>query len=250
MHLGTDLHSHTIASGHAFSTLGEMTREGARRGLELLAITDHGPSMDGAPHDGYFTMAARVPRHWDGIVVLFGCEANVLSPDGELDLTDDILSTLDIVGAGLHERTPYQSTNDLKDNTRTLVAACRNSHVDVIVHPYRPRFPVDVDAIAEAAAATGTLLEVNASLFRPLLRAPAVGEIEVVRATARMVEALRRYGGRCVVSSDSHHAGELGFEPELIVFLTDVLKVDPDLVASRDAAGVLGHLCIDEATQS
>jgi putative hydrolase len=52
MQLSADLHCHTIASGHAFSTLSEMASGAARRGLDLIAITDHGPSMDGACHAG------------------------------------------------------------------------------------------------------------------------------------------------------------------------------------------------------
>jgi putative hydrolase len=249
MHLRTDLHCHTIASGHAFSTLGEMAAEGAQRGLELLAITDHGPSMDGAPHDGYFTMAPRMPRHWAGLTILFGCEANVMSTDGDLDLADDILATLDVVGVGLHERTPYGG-GDVKENTRALAAACRNPHVDVIVHPYRPRFPIDVSAVAEAAAATGTLLEINASLLRPLMHAPKAADLDVVRETRRMIQILADAGGQCVVSSDSHHAGELGFEPDLIRFLTDVLAMEPAMIANRDAATILRHLHLDLPARS
>lgn len=249
MQLSADLHSHTIASGHAFSTVAEMAAEGARRGLGLLAVTDHGPSMQGAPHDGYFTMAARMPRRWSGLIVLFGCEANVVSPDGDLDLPDAILSTLDVVGAGLHERTPYPVAASVVDNTRALVAACENAHVDIIVHPYRPQFPIDVIAVAEAAAMTGTLLEINAALFRPLMGLPAVTNHEVVRETRHMLQVLCASGGQCVVSSDSHHAGELGFEPKLIRFLTEVLALEPGMVANKDATDVLKRLRLAQADQ-
>lgn len=250
MQLSADLHCHTIASGHAFCTLGEMAGAAVRRGLDLIAITDHGPLMDGAPHEGYFTMGGRLPGRLDGLLVLFGCEANVLSPKGDLDLPDEILSTLDVVGAGLHERTPYPGDCGLKDNTRALVAACHNPHVDVIVHPYRPRFPVDVVEVAAAAAATGTLVEVNASLFRPLLGAPAVADRDVVRQTRRMVQVLADQGGACVVSSDAHHAWELGFEQKLIDFLSDVVNLDFGLVVNRDAAAVTTRLGVDASSWS
>jgi putative hydrolase len=184
------------------------------------------------------------------MIVLFGCEANVLSPDGDLDLTAEILSTLDVVGAGLHERTPYPGDRGLKDNTAALVAACSNPHVDVIVHPYRPRFPIDVDAVAAAAAATGTLLEVNASLFRPLLNVRAAADSEIVQQVKRMLQVLGDYGGRCVVSSDAHHAWELGFEQELIDFLSEVVHLDAELVVSQDAATVTARLAIEADSRS
>ena len=59
--VAVDLHAHTVASGHAFSTLDELAGVAAVCGLEMIAITDHGPSMEGSPHDGYFEMVGRVP---------------------------------------------------------------------------------------------------------------------------------------------------------------------------------------------
>lgn len=75
MRVLTDLHVHTLASGHAFSTLKEIVDSAIGAGLEAVAITDHGPSMEGSAHSGYFDMATRVPGEIDGLRIWMGIEA-------------------------------------------------------------------------------------------------------------------------------------------------------------------------------
>jgi len=70
-----DLHTHTIASGHAFGTVWENARAAKARGLEMIAITDHGPSMPGASNQLYFRCGDRIPRIIEGVKVLFGVES-------------------------------------------------------------------------------------------------------------------------------------------------------------------------------
>lgn len=81
-----DLHTHTTGSGHAFSTLDELARAAADADVKVLGVTDHGPSMTGAPTHGYFEMSHRIPRFLHGVRVLFGCEANILDHTGRIDL--------------------------------------------------------------------------------------------------------------------------------------------------------------------
>ena len=106
MRLLADLHTHTVASGHAFSTLTENAHVARARGLELIAITDHAPSVPQGAHAWYFWNLKIIPSVLDGVRLLKGCEAN-LSPDSEngLDLPDLILGWLDFVAVGFHPHT-------------------------------------------------------------------------------------------------------------------------------------------------
>lgn len=77
-----DLHTHTIASGHAYSTVTENAHAAAQRGLKVLAITDHGPLMPGAPHPYYFGNLKVIPEYLYGVRILRGIEANVTDRKG------------------------------------------------------------------------------------------------------------------------------------------------------------------------
>ena len=97
-----DLHTHTIASGHAYCSIKEMAKAAADQGLEALGITDHAPAMPGTCHNYYFQNMGIVPRELYGIQLLMGAEANILDPEGTIDLGEKELRNLDVVIASLH----------------------------------------------------------------------------------------------------------------------------------------------------
>lgn len=235
--VAVDLHAHTVASGHAFSTLDELAGVAAVCGLEMIAITDHGPSMEGSPHDGYFEMVGRVPSVVGGVGILMGIEANIIEFDGSLDLGFGALSSQQVVLAGLHERTPYVGTSEL-DNTRSILRAMAGGSVHVVSHPFRPRYPVDVGEVSRAAADTGVLLEVNVSLIgRALDRADEDTDARrTVLETSRMLEGLSSRGGLCVVSSDAHHSSELAAFTERAGRIIQALEIDTGMIANRSVA--------------
>ena len=98
-----DVHTHTVASGHAYSSLQEMAQAAADKGLEILGITEHGPSIEGTCPLLYFKNMHCVPRQMYGIRLLMGCEINILDTKGTLDINDDYMERLDIRIAGIHE---------------------------------------------------------------------------------------------------------------------------------------------------
>ena len=77
-----DAHTHTVASGHAYSSLQEMAKAAADMGLEVLGITEHGPSVPGTCPTLYFKNMFVVPRRMYGIRLLMGCEINILDTKG------------------------------------------------------------------------------------------------------------------------------------------------------------------------
>ena len=78
-----DVHTHTIASGHAYNTIMEMAKAGFDKGLKLLGITEHAPMMPGTCHAMYFHNLKVVPRTMCGIELMLGAELNILDYDGQ-----------------------------------------------------------------------------------------------------------------------------------------------------------------------
>ena len=119
MRLLADLHTHTIASGHAYSTVTENARAARAHGLELIAICDHGPGVPQGAHPWYFWNLKVIPSVLDGVRILKGCEANV-SPDTDngIDLPDQVLDLLDFVAVGFHPTTGFDERDRVRRRGR------------------------------------------------------------------------------------------------------------------------------------
>jgi putative hydrolase len=158
-----DSHTHTISSGHAYSTIQEIAREASGRGLEMIAITDHGPSMIGAPCAVHFGNLRVVPEEIYGIRVLKGIEANIIKFDGTIDLQDNYLKRLDFVMASFHDL--CIEPGSVEENTLAMVNALKNPLVDAIAHPGNPQFQVDIGKVVETAKEFNKVLEINNHSF-------------------------------------------------------------------------------------
>jgi putative hydrolase len=116
-----DLHTHTIASGHAYSTVTELAVAAEARGLELIAVTDHGPTVPQGAHLWYFWNLKVVPSVLNGVRILKGCEANPsLAEENGIDLPDVVLDKLDFVAVGFHPLTGFDERDRAK-NTDALL---------------------------------------------------------------------------------------------------------------------------------
>lgn len=217
-----DLHTHSLASGHAFNTIFELASYAKKNGVEVLGITDHGPRMQGAPHLGYFEMLRYVPKEINGVKIITGCEANIIDLDGKIDLPVNYQKEMDLVMIGLHERTPFPKNTNIAQNTEAIVKAIQKNKVHVIVHPYRPEFPVDTKKICEIAAKTKVLLELNLSL----LHRPFVSK-DLIKEICLMLKMVAVNNGKIIVSSDAHIATAIGDDSILDKF---GLKVPPDMI--------------------
>ena len=160
-----DPHTHTLASGHAYSTLREMAERAGELGLQVLGITDHAPALPGAPLDIYFHNLHVVPRELYGVHLLMGVELNILDTKGTIDLDEYTLRRLDLRVAGLHKLCWQGGTID--ENTAGMVSAIRNPWVQIISHPGDGTAPLHFEPIVLAAKETGTLLELNSSSLNP-----------------------------------------------------------------------------------
>ena len=202
MKIIADLHTHTLASGHAYSTVNELALAAAHVGLAALGLTDHGPAMPGGPHRYHFCAMRFIPRQIAGVRILRGIEANVLDVRGTLDLEESVLEDLDFVMAGLHENCGYCG-RDIDQNTETLLAVMANPRVKCISHPGNPIFPSHYEQIVRAALATGTALEINNSSLSLSRKGSRSNCTEIARLCARI-------GAPVMIGSDAHIAQGVG----------------------------------------
>jgi putative hydrolase len=196
-----DLHVHTLASGHAYSTLDEIAREAAGKGLRLVGMTDHGPALPGGPHPYHFAALRFVPESLHGVRILRGVEANIVE-GGRLDLADEILGSLDLVMAGFHEDCGFDGRGAAA-NTRALLEVLEQPRVKVVAHPGNPVFPLDYEAVARKAAETGTALEINNSSFTLSRKGSEGNCLAIARLCAR-------FGTPVTLGSDAHIAQGVG----------------------------------------
>lgn len=131
--LAANLHVHTVASGHAYSTIAEIAVEAALKGIVAGTITDHGPAMPAGTHRYYFGNMQILPPMLEGVRILRGVELNILNEAGEVDLSPEYLTLLDLAWAGLHE--PCFEGSSIDCFTRADLNALANPYIDRIVHP-------------------------------------------------------------------------------------------------------------------
>lgn len=227
MLLEADLHTHSIASGHAFSTVKEMAEYAAQKGLKMIAVTDHGINMPGGPHEYYFSQIMGLPRCIEGVEILKGVEANIIDTNGNLDMPVYLLEKIDLVLAGFHGDTGYEA-GSVEQNTRALIAAIQNPYVHIISHPGNPEYPVDIDRIVQAARIAGKALEINNnsfSLSRPG-SAPRCSHLARLAAKA---------GNLVSINSDAHNCFSVGnFEEALEIAIKAGIKPEQVLNTSVD----------------
>jgi len=219
-----DLHVHTVASGHAYSTISEIAAEASRKGLQGVGMTDHGPMIPGGPHLYHFLALRFLPATLSGVRILKGAEANIVGI-GMIDLPQEITTQLDVVMAGFHEECGFGNQGK-KENTRALLAVMENPHVKIITHPGNPLFPLDYKRVVQQAVATGTALEINNASFSLSRCGSSPNCREIIRLCAH-------YEAPVALGSDAHFSqgvGEFaealqmisagGIHPEQIVNLT------------------------------
>lgn len=198
-----DSHTHTIASGHAYSTLHEMVREAADKGLELLGITEHSMEMPGTCHEFYFSNMRMLPREMCGIEVMHGTEANIMDFNGRLDMKEYLLKRMDVVIASLH--TPCLKPGTREENTRALLGAMENPYVNVIGHPDDSRYPLEYEILVSAAKEKGVLLELNNNSLHPKSSRLNARPNDVI-----MLELCKKHGVSIILGSDAHMQEEIG----------------------------------------
>lgn len=211
MKIISDMHCHTVASNHAYSTLRENISEAKNQGLYAIAITDHGPRTPYPPCEWYYGNLHILPKKVDGVHLLKGIEANVINRHGDLDIPD---VKFDWVVASIHSFS-YESTSaTIEETTEAWLNVAKNPLVNVIGHSGSPEFVYDYEKVIPEFGRNNKLVEINNSSF-------------VVRKNSkenckRIAEICKKHGVYIILNSDAHFCTQVGRFDESIKLLEEI----------------------------
>ncbi len=230
MKLVFDLHTHTIASGHAYSTLKENVEEAKKKGLQALGMSDHASSVPGAPTYNYFKNFEAIPLMIQGIHILTGVEANIIDYQGSLDMEEELLKKVDYVIASTHR--VCLEWGSVEENTAAYIGAMKNPYVKIIGHPDDIRYPVDYEQLVQAAATEKVALEVNSGSF-----SPRTGRQGAQTTLPEMLKYCKEYKVPIIVSSDAHMFDAVGEFTDALRLLEEI-KFPEELVLNTSLDGL------------
>lgn len=203
MNYSVDLHTHTIISGHAYSTLLENVNFCTKKGIKILGTSEHGPAMPGAPHIWYFHNLRVLPRTIDDVIILKGCEANIIDSNGNLDIKTTSSAQLDYLIASLHEACfPPKSK---EENTNAVLKVMDNyKEIEILGHLGNPNYELDYKKILKKALEKDIMIEINNS---SLLGKSRKGSDIICKEIALLC---KKYGNKIILSSDAHFGSLIG----------------------------------------
>lgn len=203
-----DIHTHSIASGHgSYDTITDMARTAAQASLEILGISDHAPATMGSAGSSYFRNLRLADRKLFGVNLLYGVELNILNKNGDVDLDDELIRSLDYAFISMHH--PLFHAGDAAYNTTAYINAMKHPSVRFLGHPDDGRFPVDYEKLLSACQKYQVYPEINnASLTPDAYRTD--GE----RNSLHILSLCKKMRLPVLLSSDSHgkaHVGDMRY---------------------------------------
>ena len=244
----TDTHTHTIFSGHAYSTIEENARAAAEQGMEALGTTDHFSGLfvpdTHMTYYGHFTNYKALPKEWYGVRLFRGAEADIVDLDGHLfghDLyvpygmgdqkpsyLDWILRQTDYLIASVHDKS-FAIGKSLAQTTEMYCKALENPKVLIIGHIGRAGVPFEIDEVLKVAKEKNKMIEINeASHEYP----------EHITGLCRQV-AVRcaELGVKISVGSDAHSSWYVGKFDKVRAVLEEI-HFPEELIGTRDRASL------------
>lgn len=228
-----DIHTHCIASGHGTQdTITDMARAAAKRSLQVLGLSDHGPATPGAADSSYFRNLLLAERKRFGVSLLYGAELNILNENGDVDLDDSLIQALDYAFVSIHPPT-FQADSiaskagaaasgtrpqvgTIVSNTDAYIRAMRHPGVRFLGHPDDGRFPVDYERLLSAARENHVYPEINnASLM------PDAYRTDGLRNSMQILSLCKKMQLPVLLSSDSHGKRHIGDMKYILPLLTE-----------------------------
>ena len=228
-----DLHCHTIASDHAYSTVAELASYASKAGLEMIAVTDHGPAISDSPHIWHFQNLHVLPRVIDGVKILRGTEANIININGDIDeeFDEETLNKLDVVIASFHA--PCGKTGTVEEHTQAYINLIRNPHIDILGHSGTPMFSYDIETVVKEAAKYNKIFEINNHTFHIRKRS--------IENCVKIAKMCKKHGVYVTVDSDAHIAYALGDYTNALSMLKEIDFPD-ELILNTSAEKVVNYL--------
>jgi putative hydrolase len=200
MKILVDTHTHTVLSGHSFSTLLENAEYAGKIGLQGIVSTDHGPAIPGASPEFIINVLRTVPEEIGGVRIYRGVEANIINYAGGLDISTGYLKKTEFVIASLHDVVIEPGTRE--EHLAGYIGALENPYVDVIGHSGTPAYDMEREEFVKAVKRADKLIEINNHSFR-FRPGSECNCSEIIRYCIK-------YDVRITVSSDSHFCMSIG----------------------------------------
>ena len=229
MKILTDLHTHSVASTHAFSTVQELAQQAENKGVELFALTDHGPDTPDSPHKWHFETLQRIPREINGVTLIRGIEANIVDENGNVNFLRDKRGAIEFVIASSHT-TPFAPESQ-EQFSKMWHGVIENPDVDVLGHMvYSRQYMCDLDSIIKSAKKHNKLIELNNSYAK-----------REHDGTKEIALKCMEVGALVSVNSDAHISFEIGGY-EAIYRIFDEIGFPEELVGNLNRERVLKYL--------
>ena len=235
MKIIADLHTHTIVSEHAYSTVNEMVQSAKEKGFLALAITDHGPASSDGAKSVHFKAMHNLPDYIDGIRLLRGCEADIIDYSGKVDLSASVLNYLDFVIASYHEDA-IQPINK-REHTNGYAEVIKNKDIDCLGHVGNPKFEFDIEYIVKLCKEYNKLIEINSSSFKV-----RKGSYPICKEVALMC---KKYETNIIVTSDAHSMYKVGDHKDAIDMLESI-DFPENLILNTDYDRLMEYLNIEK----
>ncbi len=247
-----DPHTHTIASVHAFSTLGENALVAKEKGLEAIAMTDHfGEDFLPVSISGKNMIPAAMnlksfPNELFGVKTLMGTEIDIVDKDGHLYgwnqvmfegaykgmiQLDALLSTREITIASYHQAIVEGEELTKGEGTRMYINVLQTPGVHILGHIGRPKVPFDIEVVVKEAKKLGKIIEINNHSF-------GFGE-KIGKRCKEIALACAEEGTYITVSSDAHSAHHIG-EFSLTLQMLKEIDFPQKLIANESLEKLLG----------
>lgn len=223
MEILTDLHTHTLANPHAFSTILENATYAKKTGLEAIAMTDHSVKLPDSPHHYHFETLDLIPDFIDGVRVFKGIELNILDKTGKTDMEDYILKKLDIVIASIHP--PCYEDTEENDHTDTYLNVMdKNPYITVLGHTDSANLMYDLDKVLLKAKEKNILIEINNHHIK---------SSENYERALKIAKRCEELGVGISVDSDAHICFDVG-RKERALELLESIDFPEELIINRN----------------
>lgn len=223
MNFIADMHTHTLASSHAYSTIIENAKAASEAGIIYLGMTDHCIKMEDTPHEWHFCNLRVIPDFLHGVRIIKGVEADIMDYEGSLDTTDSIMESVEWINASFHY--PCCVPGTVEQNTNAYLRVIEKPKVCVLGHTDSVEYAYDVDRVTKACREKNVAIEFNNSRFRSKSSIKQLREV-ILPVCAR---------NRCniIVNSDAHFCDKIGNFP-LAVKLLEEIDFPEELILNSD----------------
>lgn len=232
MKILTDIHCHTIASTHAYSTVTELAHTAAQRGMEAIAVTDHAPAIPDSPHIWHFENLKSIPREIEGVKILLGAEANITDDNGNIDMPEHLLKRLDIIVASLHD-VCFDGTKGKDDYTDLYLKVLDNPYVDILGHSGAHDYPYTHSDVVLKAKSEHKLIEINAHSF--------VARQKSIANCRDIALCCKEHGAAICVNSDAHICFDVGDYSPAVEMLKEI-EFPYELIMNRNLDALRSYL--------